>query len=160
MKDGDPPEPMAWQITPIETGLTYEDGSQANSVALEEIEHVETKARSRPDPQAPTLTAADLQAYEGAFEGWTSDLRVETSVRDGRLVLGIDGDDPVEVTAVAEKTFRSRGGELEVSFSGRAGTIEGLVIRRDGSQSEYLRRSVAEPIGAAQASRHPESHRA
>jgi outer membrane protein assembly factor BamB len=106
-------------------------------------------ATSRPDPPAPDYGAEALGAYEGVFEGWISDLEVRVGRREGGLDLSTNDGLAVPLAAVADNTFRSADGTIEATFFGRAGTIEGLSFVRPGSEPETLRRSVAEPVGAA-----------
>ncbi|REJ73486.1 MAG: hypothetical protein DWQ36_06745 [Acidobacteria bacterium] len=108
------------------------------------------RAESRPDPPPPALTAADLEPYVGDYEGWSDDTRVEARIVEGRLELSIDGGESTVVEPVAEKTFRSADGAIEAAFFGRFGSLEGLGLARDGSQTA-LRRSVAEPVADAPA---------
>jgi len=104
-------------------------------------------ALSRPDPPPPVYSAEDLGRFGGLFEGFSTDTLVDVTVLESGLGLSVGGAEPVALTAVAERTFRSTDGSLEASFWGRAGTIEMVELRRDGEQPESLRRSVAEPVG-------------
>ena len=107
------------------------------------------KAKNRPDPAPPQYSVADLAPFVGKFEGWDSGLEVDVTVQDSGLSVSINGEAPVAVAAVGDKAFRSADGSLELSFSGRAGEIEGVVVRHGDAEPSYSRRSVAEPVGAA-----------
>jgi outer membrane protein assembly factor BamB len=122
---------------------------RARSAELEPVyQKLLAAARSRPDPDPPTYAAADLEPYVGAFEGWDSGTRVEVTVEKDRMLLQIDGGHAVKMTAAAEHSFQSPGGDVRASFWGRAGTIEGIFLERPEAEPERLRRSVAEPLGA------------
>jgi len=137
----------------IESGPLYESRLEALKARSAELDPVYqefiAQARSRPDPEPPTLSAGDLEVYSGAYEGWDSGTTVEVSVQKERLAVSVNGGKPLPLVAVAEDSFRSEDGEIEASFWGRAGTIEGLVIGRGGEQPESMRRNVAKPMGAA-----------
>ncbi len=105
------------------------------------------RAESRPDPPPPILSADELRSLEGRFEGWDSGEEVAASVQGDRLVLTL-GDQRLPLEAVAENTFRSADGSVEVVFWGRAGTIEGIRLARDGSEPQSLRHTVADVVAA------------
>lgn len=106
------------------------------------------QARSRSDPQPPILSAAELEAYVGTYEGWNSGTQIEVSVEGESLAVSVDATRPVVLIGVAEDAFRSADGAIEASFWGRAGTIEGMALQRRGEEPESLRRSIATPVGA------------
>ena len=126
------------------------DGMRARADDLDpELRALLESAEVRPDPAPPTLSAEELTRFAGRFEGQTSDTLVDVSPGPGRLAVSIDGGDPVALAIVAEDTFRSEDGRVEASFFGRAGTIEGLSLRRGDAPPVSLRHSVAEPAGPA-----------
>ena len=98
----------------------------------------------RPNPPLPEYGLEALNALTGKFEGWTSDLTVEIALREGTLVMSLNGESMGKLELVGENSFRSASG-IAADFSGRAGTSEAVTIRRDGAPTERLRRSVAEP---------------
>ena len=97
-----------------------------------------------------------LAAFEGIFEGWASATRVRAAVADGRLEITIDDGEPRPAELVADKSFvlKEDDAEIALGFFGRAGTIEGLVLRRPGHEPESLRHSVAEPVDLAELAEH------
>ncbi len=115
-------------------------------------------ARTRPDPPVPTLSTAELDRLVGHFEGWASDTSARATRRGDKLWLSLDGGAPVELKVVegglagmAEVTFRPASDEalaIEASFWGRFGLVEGIYLMVPGTETEMLRRSVAEPIDA------------
>ncbi len=136
----------------VESGPLYESKLQQMRMTMmtipEKYKEMLAQAKSRPDPAPPQYTAADLEPFAGNFEGWDSGMEVQVVVEGEQMAVSINGEQPVTVAVVADKTFRSADGDLEVSFSGRAGEIEGVVVSQKGSAPVYGRRSVAEPVGA------------
>jgi outer membrane protein assembly factor BamB len=106
------------------------------------------QAKSRPDPEPPVYTVDELKPFQGKYEGWDSGLEVVAKIEGEGLVVSINGEDPVAVTVVGDKEFATEDGQLQVSFSGRAGEIEGVMVQKTGTPPGYSRRSVAEPVGA------------
>ncbi|HVS15669.1 MAG TPA: PQQ-binding-like beta-propeller repeat protein [Thermoanaerobaculia bacterium] len=103
-----------------------------------------------PDPPPPTYTAEQLARFAGEFEGWDNDAIVSVGVRDGKLWIRLpDEDGPAALDTVGEQSFQLAGEELSVAFFGRAGTVEGLSVRRPGAPPVTLRRSVADPVADA-----------
>ncbi len=105
------------------------------------------RATSRPDPPPPVLGADQLETYSGNFEGWSDERTVVARVADGKLVVEVDGKEPIVLEPVAEKSFRSVDGSLNVDYFGRFGSIEGIFL--GGRMQGALRRSVAEPVANA-----------
>jgi len=137
----------------VEAGPIYESDlaalrERADEIAPELRAILET-ARSRPDPEPPILSPEELGRYVGRFEGHTSDILVDVTVEGEHLHLSVDGAEPTPLTIVGDDRFRSAEGELTASFHGRAGSIEGLALRRGDDPPQSLRHSVAEPLGAA-----------
>jgi outer membrane protein assembly factor BamB len=114
-----------------------------------EARDILTAATGRPDPPAPRYAPEELARYEGVFEGWTSDLELRVTRGGSGLELSSNDGLGAALAAVAENAFRSPDGGVEATFFGRAGTIEGLALTRPDVETETLRRSVAEPVGAA-----------
>jgi outer membrane protein assembly factor BamB len=105
-------------------------------------------ATTRPDPEPPDYSAEQLERFVGKFEGWSSDLELELTTDGERLWLtSADASEPRPLVPVADNVFRTSDAELDLSFWGRAGTIEALVLERSGVPPESLRRSVAEALG-------------
>ena len=109
------------------------------------LQAVIARAESRPDPPPPVLSVEQLQQLEGRFEGWDSGDEIAASIEGDRLVLAL-GDERFALEAVAERTFRSTDGSIEVVFWGRAGTIEGIRLGREGSEPQSLRQTVADVV--------------
>ncbi len=106
---------------------------------LELLETIE----SRPNPPLPEYDLEALNAFTGKFEGWTSDLSVEIALRQGTLVMWLNDVSKGRLELVGESSFRSGSG-VGADFSGRAGTVEAVTIRRADAPPERLRRSVVE----------------
>jgi outer membrane protein assembly factor BamB len=107
-------------------------------------------ARSRPDPPPPRLGPADLARFAGRFEGTTTDDQATVIVEGAELVVEGPQAGSTRMTPSATATFRSADGRVELRFSGRAGTVEGVEIRAPNGRWE-LRRSVADPVPGAAA---------
>jgi outer membrane protein assembly factor BamB len=117
-------------------------------------------ARTRPDPPIPTLGPDELERFVGSFEGWISETSATAMRRGDTLLLSVNGSEPVELEVVehgiagmAETTFRTvpgpgQAGAMEASFWGRYGSVEGIYLTLPETETEMLRRSVAEPIAA------------
>lgn len=138
--------------TAVESGPLYEtDLSEIRSRQdLDpDIEEILAQATSRPDPEPPAYTVDELHAHTGIFEGWDSGTRAEVTLRERDLLIAIDGRPTRELVATKNRRFRTGGREIEVSFFGRAGLIEGFSLSQGDTEPERLRRSVAEPISAA-----------
>jgi outer membrane protein assembly factor BamB len=102
-----------------------------------------------PDPPPPSYSAEQLARFAGEFEGWDNDALVVVEARGGRLWLRLPDEDAVALRTVGEQEFEGEGRELSVGFFGRAGTVEGLSVRRSGAPPVTLRRSVADPVADA-----------
>ncbi len=127
----------------------------------EDFETLVARARTRPDPPPPKLTAEELARFSGRFE--TSTPGVEATVRvDGSdlVIEGLPGG-AIRATASGQSTFRAEKGNVEIAFFGRAGTVEGGRVEAANGQWD-LRRSVAEPVpgAAARLARAPRADRA
>lgn len=136
----------------VESGPIQDTRLEALRARSDEIDpavmEILNTAMSRPDPAPPVYSAADLERFSGLFEGYSSDTLAEVTVLEqGGLGLAVGGAEPVALSAVGERTFRSADGSLEAAFWGRAGTIEMVELRRPETEPESLRRSVAEPVG-------------
>ncbi len=118
---------------------------RADAGALSEaFQALVASIESRPDPPLPAYDIAELHAFTGKFEGWTSDTAIEIALREGSLIAWLDGDPLGELELVGDRSFRSESG-VSFAFNGRAGSIEGIGLGRNGAPPELARRSVAEP---------------
>ncbi len=136
----------------VESGPFYESKLKQMRMTMMTVPQVYKdllkEARSRPDPAPPTYTAEEMKPFEGKFEGWDTGFEVVVALAGEQMTVSLNGEKPIGVAVSGDKTFRSADGEVEVSFSGRAGEIEGVVVSQRGSAPIYGRRSVAEPVGA------------
>ncbi len=123
----------------------YTAGARNMDAALKEML---ARAQTRPDPPPPTYTAADLARFAGRYEGFASGSVVDVTIADERLLMTIGDGEPQALEVTGEQAFRAAGGAT-ASFFGRAGTVEGIQLAQTGAQPDALRRSVAEPAGAA-----------
>jgi outer membrane protein assembly factor BamB len=108
-----------------------------------EFDRLLAAAATRPDPPPPRLSAAELAAFAGRFEGQADDAATIAVDGDGLVVEG-----PIPRTRVVatsgDARFASADGSVSVSFSGRAGTIERVEIRSPSGRW-VGGQSVAEP---------------
>ncbi len=107
------------------------------------------RAESRPDPAPPTYALEELHRFTGLYEGFAGDESAEAVLREGRLRLSVSGGAFEDLEVRGERAFINAAGSIRASFFGRAGTIEGIALDRDGEQPASLRRAVAEPVGVA-----------
>jgi outer membrane protein assembly factor BamB len=136
----------------VESGPLTEstlEGLRARAQSLDEpLRALLERAESRPDPEPPVYTAAELEPFLGSYEGFASDTRVVVTADGDRLLLAINERDPVVATPTGAQAFATEAG-VQAAFFGRAGTVEGIQVLQEGAGPERLRRSVAEPLGAA-----------
>jgi outer membrane protein assembly factor BamB len=114
-----------------------------------DLERVLERIRVEADPPPPDYTTAELEAFTGPFEGWDTSDRVVLELRSGRLHLSSEGKEPVALVATDDRAFRALDGDLEATFFGRAGLVEGIRLVGGDSPPITLRRSVAEPVADA-----------
>ncbi len=105
------------------------------------------RARSRPDPDAPDYSLEELHRFTGLYEGFATDDQAETVLREGTLRLRLDDGNFTPLEVVGVRSFATEDGAITVGFFGRAGTIEGIAVRRGEAAPISLRRAVAEPVG-------------
>lgn len=113
-----------------------------------ELKAILDRAQSRPDPPAPKYTASDLEPFLGRYEGFASGAAAAVTAEGDRLLVSLDGGEPQVLTTTGDKAFEADGGKVVANFFGRAGTIEGIQLAREGEAPSRMRRSVAEPLGA------------
>ncbi len=136
----------------VESGPLYESalerftaGSLNMDPALKEVLEL---AKTLPDPPPPSYTARELERFTGRYQDGSSDRSAKVEVAGDRLTLSVDGGEPLALEATGEQAFRTADGDV-ANFFGRAGTVEGIQLMLAGSMPMAMRRSVAEPQGAA-----------
>jgi outer membrane protein assembly factor BamB len=129
---------------------TLEDLAALPDSADEAVAALLARAERRPDPPPPSYTLEELNRFTGLFEGFATDLRAESVLREGRLRLRVDDGAFADLEVVGERAFRTPDESVEATFFGRAGTIEGIAVRRGEEPPVSLRRAVAEPTGAGE----------
>lgn len=82
-----------------------------------------------------------LAAYAGRYGGGNSP-EATVSLRGDSVVLAVTGQPELTLTAVVPDRFENAAGDVAVTFGGRAGTIEGLTVNRNG---DVVRLGVAAP---------------
>lgn len=114
-----------------------------------EFKQMVAAAESRPDPDPPVYNSAELRRYVGSYEGWNSAAETVVSLQEGALRISVGGGEAVTLAVSGEHAFRSPETDLQVQFSGRAGTIEGISVGSSGATPQYMRRSVAQVVEGA-----------
>ncbi len=135
----------------IESGPLYESalkrftaGARNMNPAFKELL---AQAETRPDPEPPVYSAAELEPFVGRFEGFSTATAVEVVIADGGLLLTVGDAEPRPLSVTGDQAFETKDG-ISASFFGRSGTIEGIRLLQVGVAPQALRRSVAEPLGA------------
>lgn len=126
-----------WEAERLRGGYPELEG-----VLAEILANLET----RPNPPPPDYTAEDLAEFAGDYQSGAYEGVVRFSVEDGRLVMEMEGSRS-PMTATAERAFRSESG-AEVRYYGRAGTIEGVFIEREGHEPLRLGPGLDELVAA------------
>jgi outer membrane protein assembly factor BamB len=129
---------------------TMEQVAQITASSKEEFAALLERAERRPDPPPPVYSLDELNRFTGLFEGFDVALAAEAVLREGRLRLRVEDGPFVDLETTGERTFATSDRSVSANFFGRAGTIEGIVLQRDGTVPASLRRAVAEPTGTAE----------
>lgn len=95
----------------------------------DEMAAVLAKLKTEKDPPPPVYTQADLAGFTGRFA--SNEAVVEIKLSDSGLLLE-QGEEKVVLTAFADRVFRNNPVGLTVRYYGRAGTVEGIYLRRTG----------------------------
>jgi outer membrane protein assembly factor BamB len=95
----------------------------------DEMAAILAKVKTEKDPPPPAYTQADLEGFTGRFA--SNEVVTEIKVADSGLLLE-QGEEKVVLTAFADRVFRSNPAGLTVRYYGRAGTVEGIYLRRTG----------------------------
>lgn len=90
--------------------------------------------RARPRriiPSEISLDSEKLAAFVGAYEATNPDVRIDISLREGKLLFAANGQRAVEIFPESETAFRFRDTFGTLSFARRPdGEIEGLTLHR------------------------------
>ena len=140
----------------LSTGLESDDVALARAAAesgpVPESEAADLRARygsvegalaeilaglkTEPDPPPPGYSAEQLAAFAGRFEGGEASASVE--IDDGGLVLDFDGK-RTSLAVAADRLFRNDETGVTVRYFGRAGTVEGISVERQGKEPARMR---------------------
>ena len=108
-----------------------------------------------------TLNPAQLRAFEGKYQSATSGAEVVVAMTDRGLTLAADGQPTLQLNAIEERRFVAEGAaDMTLTFSGRGGIIERLVIARGTSNLRYEREGFADATSPAPAPVAPSAPRA
>lgn len=86
---------------------------------------------------APIVERQLLGRYSGVYQSDFLRQNVEVGVAGQQLTVRIARDPVRHLVAVSESSFETASGELRVSFVGRGGMIERLVVVQDGNTESY-----------------------
>ena len=89
-----------------------------------------------PDPPPPVYSVEQLAAFAGYFEG--RDSSAHLSVSEGQLTLELADHSAVALVPTAERAFANSEAGIELSYRGRAATVEGLTIEIPGQEPLYM----------------------
>ncbi|MEX2271049.1 MAG: PQQ-binding-like beta-propeller repeat protein [Vicinamibacterales bacterium] len=113
----------------------------------------EAAAKAPAAPAAPPVFKVDpaaLQTYVGAYKNEESGLGLSAVIKDGKLTLVEPGHEDTVLVPRAEGVFGVDGVEnYTVTFAGRGGLIERIVINVNGRQFAIPRASAAAAAPAA-----------
>lgn len=132
-----------------EAGPIYESEAQAlrrqyNGLD-EKMNEIFDRVKTEKDPPPPVLSAEELAKCAGEFEGGEQ-ASATVSVADGALLLSYK-EKSIKLTPFRERSFRGGDPLTTLSYFGRAGTIEGISIEREGEPPARMRPAEA-PIVA------------
>ena len=97
-----------------------------------------------------TLSAAQLRAFEGKYQSATSGAELIVTVTDRGLTLAAEGQPTLQLNAIEERRFTADGAsDMTLTFSGRGGIIERLVITRGTSNLRYEREGYGDATSPA-----------
>ena len=95
-----------------------------------------TDTVQRPEVQLDPLL---LKRYLGRYRNESQGRLLEISLKQNQLVAKLQSQPRVELKAVAEKEFEAIAvKDLRLAFSGRAGTVERLMVRQGESRHLFL----------------------
>ncbi len=113
----------------------------------DELAAILAAVETRPDPPPPVYTVEQLRRFSGEFEGGDASARLD--VVDDRLMLTMDGT-TTPLTPKGERAFGNREAGIEVSFFGRAETIEGVGVERNGERVARMRVAESPIVGSVE----------
>jgi len=96
------------------------------------------QVKTTPDPPPPAYSAEDLASFTGHFEAGESGPAADFTVRDGHLMLELEGT-RTALAATADRVFRNIDAGVTVRYSGRAGTVERVTVEQTGQDPVRLR---------------------
>jgi outer membrane protein assembly factor BamB len=99
-----------------------------------------------------SLNPSQLGAFEGRYQSASTGAALIVAVTNGELTLAADGQPTLQLRAVEERRFTAAGTpDLTVTFAGRGGMIERLVITRGTSSLRYEREGYGDATSPAPA---------
>jgi hypothetical protein len=125
------------------------DGAEKKSADLQAV--LAAANAPRPKREAYAVATDALAKYAGRYRGGPGP-ETTVTVRGAGLALATDGAPELLVAPIADGRFEAAGGDAEVRFSGRAGTVEGMAVNRNGQVTRFgLVTADPAPLKAASA---------
>ena len=121
------------RVEPLDLAAARRQAETKGSAAMKELLAAAKATRRARPPYAPAPDR--LRAYAGRYRGGPNEATV--SVAGAGLELAAAGQPKVDLVAVEEDSFEDASGRIAVRFGGRAGTVEGMSVNRDGEISRY-----------------------
>jgi outer membrane protein assembly factor BamB len=114
--------------------LAYRKQAEAkdSKVSAELRAFLATATVARPARVPFTPDPKRLAAYAGRYGGGGGAPEATVTARENGLLIALAGQPEMTVTAVAADLFENAAGDVAVSFFGRAGTIEAMMVNRNG----------------------------
>ena len=105
-----------------------------------------------PDGPRPVikLNASQLRSFEGKYQNASTNAVLMVTVSGRGLTLTAEGEPALDLQPIEERRFTAAGApEMVVTFSGRGGLIERLVIARGNSSVRYEREGFGDATSPA-----------
>ena len=83
--------------------------------------------------------------YAGKYGGGGSAPEPTVTARENGVVVAVSGQPDLVLTAIAPDVFETAAGDAQVSFFGRAGTIEAVTVNRNGDVGRFGVPPIAMP---------------
>jgi hypothetical protein len=124
--------------------------SSGDAAILAAVKDAAAKHPAPPTPPPFPVDAATLQSYVGAYRNDETGIAASVAISSGKITIAEPGGQPLPLVPRAEGVFAAENVEnYTVTFSGRGGLVERLVIAVQGRQFMLPRAAAAAAPGAA-----------
>jgi len=138
------------RIEPLELQAARKAAEEKGPAELRELLAKATVAK--PVRQPVTVTPDRLRAYAGRYRGGSGPEHT-VAVGGSGVVLTTPGAEAVSLAPIGDDRFETADGKMSVQFGGRGGSIEYLLVNREGDLSrQSLVTSDPQPLNTAKAS--------